>query len=226
MILGHEKTPESKSRGTLDERSESEWAPPSMTIRMRSDEARLFEADAGLGEVTEAQFGVATRADEKNNESYEPARGAGRKRDHPANPLFSPAAETGHTLREGITSMANNVDASLKALTGIAGFIGAAIVDAESGMALGTIGGNDDFDIDLAGAANTDVVSAKIRAAEALGLSDAIDDILITLSSQYHLIRPMAKNPSTFVYLAVNRSQANLAMTRRTLSEVEGNLKL
>ena len=91
-------------------------------------------------------------------------------------------------------------------------------------MALGTIGGNSRFDIDLAAAANTDVISAKLRAKEALGLDDNIDDILITLSSQYHILRPLSTRPSVFIYLALAADQANLAMARMTVKSVEKDL--
>ena len=41
----------------------------------------------------------------------------------------------------------------------------------------------------LAVASNTEVVRAKMRTLESLGLKEAIDGILITLGRQYHLIR-------------------------------------
>lgn len=122
--------------------------------------------------------------------------------------------------------MAQNIDATLKALGKINGFIAAAIVDTESGMTLGTIGGGDSFDIEVAAAANRDVVVAKLAAASALGLPDAIDDILITLTSQYHLIRPMTNQPTIFIYVALDRAQANLALARRSVVEIEKNLKV
>lgn len=122
--------------------------------------------------------------------------------------------------------MAQNIDATLKALSKINGFIAAAIVDTESGMTLGTIGGGDSFDIEVAAAANRDVVVAKLAAASALGLPDAIDDILITLTSQYHLIRPMSDQPAVFIYLALDRAQANLALARRGVVDIEKKLSV
>lgn len=122
--------------------------------------------------------------------------------------------------------MSQNIDATLKALSKIGGFIGAAIVDAESGMTLGTIGGNPNFDVEVAAAANRDVVAAKLAAAAAIGLDDAIEDILITLSTQYHLIRPMANHPSIFIYIALERASANLALARRSVMEIEKTLSL
>ena len=111
-------------------------------------------------------------------------------------------------------------------LQDITGFIGAAVVDADSGMMLASIGGGALLDMEVAGAANTEVVKAKLRAMEALGLDDGIEDILITLGKQYHLIRPLANQPTTFIYVAVDRRTANLALARAQVKAVESTLKI
>jgi hypothetical protein len=122
-----------------------------------------------------------------------------------------------------------NTEAALKdAVTSIDGSIGAALVDYTSGMALGTVGGGKDLDLTVAAAGNTDVVRAKVRTMELLGLKDEIEDILITLGSQYHLIRLLkgrGKN-GLFLYLALDKSRANLAMARHQLSKIESELEL
>lgn len=122
--------------------------------------------------------------------------------------------------------MANDLKSTLKALSQIDGFIAASLVDSESGMTLGSIGGGDDFDVEVAGATNSTVVKAKMRAVDALKLDDSIEDILITLHGQYHLIRPLADRPSIFAYLALSRQQSNLAMARLRVSDATRELKL
>jgi hypothetical protein len=67
----------------------------------------------------------------------------------------------------------------------IEGALGVALVDWESGMPLGTLGGGKYLDLDLAGAGNTEVVRAKMRTMQSLQLNDVIEDILITLGKQY-----------------------------------------
>lgn len=119
-----------------------------------------------------------------------------------------------------------DIETSLKAAMEINGAIGVALVDHTSGMALGTQGGGNGLDLDVAAAANTEVIRAKLRAMEALGLADRIEDILITLGTQYHLIRLMSSSRGTglFVYLALDKTKANLAMARRELQIIENDL--
>ena len=112
---------------------------------------------------------------------------------------------------------------NLENLNSITGFIGAALVDSDSGMALAMNGGGD-MNLELAAAGNTEVVRAKRRVAQQLGLSDNIEDILITLQSQYHLIRPLESNPLLFLYVMLDRSRANLAMARHELKSFEKTL--
>ncbi|MDV9187912.1 hypothetical protein R6L23_06745 [Streptomyces sp. SR27] len=121
-----------------------------------------------------------------------------------------------------------NTETSLKEAASIGGAIGAALVDYTSGMALGTIGGGKELDLNVAAAGNTDVVRAKVRAMELLGLNDEIEDILITLGGQYHLIR-LLKGRGTnglFLYLALSKDHANLAMARHQLKKIESELEL
>lgn len=117
--------------------------------------------------------------------------------------------------------MAANV--KLDALSEIAGFIGAALVDSDSGMALGTLGGGA-INMEVAAAGNADVVRAKRRVANSLGLTDLVEDILLTLSKQYHLIRPLDSSKDLFLYVVLDRARANLAMARHELKSFEKTL--
>ncbi|MFJ3908817.1 hypothetical protein EDE04_6331 [Streptomyces sp. 2132.2] len=122
-----------------------------------------------------------------------------------------------------------NVEVSLKeTMTSIEGTLGVALVDYGSGMALGTLGGGKDLDLGVAAAGNTDVIRAKVRTMEMLGLNDEIEDLLITLGNQYHLIRLLRGRGTSglFLYVVLNKANSNLAMARHQLKRIESELEI
>ena len=122
-----------------------------------------------------------------------------------------------------------NIEAALKEAMNIDGALGASLVDWESGMSLGAVGGGKYLDLDVAAAGNTEVIRAKMRTMESLRLDDAIEDILITLGKQYHLIRLLKSSRSDqglFLYLVLDRGKANLALARHALKRIEGDISI
>ena len=121
-----------------------------------------------------------------------------------------------------------DMDTALKECMTIEGAIGVALVDYTSGMALGTLGGGKSLDLTVAAAGNTDVVRAKMRTMEHLGLKGQIEDILITLTDQYHLIRLLSGRGGSglFLYLVLDSKRANLAMARHQLKKIEESLEV
>jgi hypothetical protein len=120
-----------------------------------------------------------------------------------------------------------NIDTALKEAMTLEGALGAALVDYESGMSLGTLGGGQGLDLELAAAGNTEVVRAKMRTLASLAMDDVIEDILITLGKQYHLIRPLTSSKGTlFLYLALDRTRSNLALARHGLKRIESGMEV
>ncbi len=127
------------------------------------------------------------------------------------------------STKDGIPSM-NNLNDSIQAAMAIDGAMAAALVDYRSGMCLAQQGTA--LNLDLAAAGNTQVVRAKLKTMESLGLRKGIEDILITLGDQYHLIRLVPNNDGLFLYLVLDKAKGNLALARYKLTDIERGLKV
>ena len=100
----------------------------------------------------------------------------------------------------------------------VSGVIASAIVDLESGMTLAAKSNRPDFDLAVAGAYNSELVKQKMKIMRALNLKSTLEDMLLTLSDQYHLIR-FLPGGNSFVYLAVERASTNLAILRNAVGK-------
>lgn len=118
-----------------------------------------------------------------------------------------------------------NILTNLERLRNVDGYIGSCLVDSDSGMMLASDGGGP-LNLEVAAACNTEVLRAKRKAVKTLNLNDDIEDILITLGKQYHLIRPLRERKHVFYYVALDRNRANLAMARIMLQDTEKALDL
>ena len=101
----------------------------------------------------------------------------------------------------------------------VPGFIAVSVAEIQSGMSYFSQSVVSDFDPELASAFNLEVVKAKMNAISALGLKNQIvSDIMITLSSQIHII-DISDNNLYMIYLAVDSTKANLGMTKSILNK-------
>jgi hypothetical protein len=120
-----------------------------------------------------------------------------------------------------------SLDTTIQQLLAIEGATGAAVIDSESGMALAQ-GGSPGFDLGIAAAGNSNVVRAKLATMTEIGLDQQIQDILITLDRQYHLINVL-DTPGTkglFIYLVLDRTRANLALARHRLTAASTSVEV
>jgi hypothetical protein len=102
----------------------------------------------------------------------------------------------------------------------IPGFIAASLVDLESGMTLGTKTIRGDFDLAAASAYNSEMVKQKQKIMRALSLKTNLEDMLITLGDQIHLIKMVS--PTSFIYLAADRANSNIAIVRVAVNKHVG----
>lgn len=98
-------------------------------------------------------------------------------------------------------------------LSSIPGSLAVSIAEIESGICLASKSKDANLEPEMAAAYNAEVVKQKIKAKTALGLgSQEIEDILITLTGQYHVLTVMPGN-IYFIYVATTR-ESNLGIIR------------
>jgi CRP-like cAMP-binding protein len=106
------------------------------------------------------------------------------------------------------------VDGIIKDLSNL---LAVAVVDINSGMSLASHSNSPAINPDTAAAYNTEVVKQKQKAMSALKLQgETIDDILVTMSNQLHLLK-LTDAGTKFIYLVVNARDTNLAIAREVL---------
>lgn len=105
----------------------------------------------------------------------------------------------------------------------VPGFIACAVIEIKSGISFFSLSVDPNFDPEIACVYNLEVAKAKIKAIKALGLDDEIQDILITLKKQIHIIDIVA-NGDYMIYIAVDSTNGNLGMTRSLLKKYKKSI--
>ncbi|UZJ32937.1 hypothetical protein [Streptomyces endophytica] len=121
------------------------------------------------------------------------------------------------------------IDQVLAQAMGIPGVLGAGLIDWTSGLTLGTAGQAPNGDHEAAAADTAEVVQAVARNAtfDTTGATaPALEDLIITAAGSYHLIRFVhtAFDSQTYLYLWLDRAQANLAVARIRLRDLAAGL--
>lgn len=208
--------------------NEEEDAKPPLLEKMLFDTLLEFETNnfsfepVSTDEVIESDI-VEQEEPETPGDSMQP--------NHSLDLSLLELAEEGKLLslevedRKEKEAMSQNINETLEKLQDLSGYVGVALVDSNSGMMLSSHGGGS-INMEIAAAANSEVVKSKRQAIKLLKLKEDIEDILITLNSQYHLIRPFKQRPSIFFYLVLDRSRSNLALARMSLGDVEEGLEI
>lgn len=118
------------------------------------------------------------------------------------------------TINQVLEELLNDVDGGLVALLG----------DSDSGMLLASAGSG--LDVEVAAAGTTEFMRAKLNTMRALRLDTELEDILVTLGTQYHIIRPLSSKPEVFIYLALDRSRSNLALARLRVKSADQEITI
>lgn len=114
-----------------------------------------------------------------------------------------------------------NITETLNEIMQIEHAIAASIVDASSGLMLGSQGRG--IDLELASANNTDLYLSQQKIMSSLGIRANVVDFLITLDTQYHILTPVHQDSEVFIYFVMGRN-GTLALARRKLTDAAEQL--
>jgi hypothetical protein len=117
-------------------------------------------------------------------------------------------------------------DAILEPVRNVQGFILACLVDATTGMILGSLQDRNDVRLPPAAAGAADIVNTLSMMTGEMAAKGDLEDVIVTLDSHYHLIRLLKRGPGRrlLLFVTIDRSQANLAMAIREIRDFSAGL--
>ena len=112
-----------------------------------------------------------------------------------------------------------DINKSLEELSMLKGTMAVSLIDWENSIILGTKT-KTDFNIERASKGNSKVIRAYMKMLSKLNISSPVDDILITLSNQIHIMHIISAYPQLCIYIALDSNKSNLALSRTKAKEV------
>ncbi|HEY0856833.1 MAG TPA: hypothetical protein VGE16_07240 [Albitalea sp.] len=114
---------------------------------------------------------------------------------------------------------------ALAEMLSIDGLLGCAVVDGTTGLVLARESREDQpADLDLSAAASAQVLRAHRLAARNMGLSEHIDEVMVSAGARQQVLRTVSRHPDLFLLALLDKHRANLALARYKLMEVEKGL--
>lgn len=114
---------------------------------------------------------------------------------------------------------------ALAEMLAVDGLLGCAVVDGTTGLVLARESRDDQpADLDLSAAASAQVLRAHRMAARDMGLSDEIDEVMVSAGLRQQVLRTVSRYPDLFLLALLDKQRANLALARYKLMDVEKGL--
>jgi hypothetical protein len=110
-------------------------------------------------------------------------------------------------------------DALLAPVTAIDGFELAGLIDASTGMVLASAQDQSGISLPAAAGGATDLTNVLALLTGELAVNDELEDVMLTFTNHFHLIRMMQPSPTQSLILLVilDRARANLALARHAI---------
>ena len=115
----------------------------------------------------------------------------------------------GETIREAL-EQGRALEGSLATL----------LVETATGSLIAAAVGAKGVDLEVAAAATAEFARQKPRVEERIGLKDAVEEILLTSTRRYYLLRPVGSG-DRFLLLVLDRARADLAAAQQGLADIE-----
>ncbi len=112
-----------------------------------------------------------------------------------------------------------NIQESLGELMDLDGALGAAVVELQSGMSLGSAGSLPNLEVEAA--ANSDIMKIQYKLLASTGVKEPVEDILISQGERYDLLHGVEGNAGLLIWLQLNRKDTNLGLTRYHIKRIE-----
>ncbi|HEX3130801.1 MAG TPA: response regulator [Thermoanaerobaculia bacterium] len=129
----------------------------------------------------------------------------------PIDPIV--AAERAETIRE-----------ALERGRGLEGSLATLLVETAGGNLVAAAIGAKGVDLEVAARATAEFARQKPRVEETIGLKDAVEEVLLTSTRRYYLLRPTGTDGRLFLLLVLDRSKANLVAAQKELAAMEREL--
>ena len=114
---------------------------------------------------------------------------------------------------------------ALTEMLAIDGMLGCALVDGMTGLVLARESCEDQpADLDLSAASSAQVLRAHRLAARNMGLSENIDEVMVSAGPRQQVLRTVSRHPDLFLLALLDTQRANLALARYKLMSVEKSL--
>lgn len=123
------------------------------------------------------------------------------------------AAERAETIRE-----------ALERGRGLEGSLATLLVETASGNLVAAAIGAKGVDLEVAARATSEFARQKPKVEETIGLKDAVEEVLLTSTRRYYLLRPVGSEDRMFLLLVLDRSKANLTAAQKELAAMEREL--
>jgi predicted regulator of Ras-like GTPase activity (Roadblock/LC7/MglB family) len=174
------------------------WEPPEAALGMSDYPIKVADLHAAVGETASGQPIITPLP-----------RALGRPVMRVSHHALDPAR-----AREALAEMLS-----------IEGLLGCAVVDGTTGLVLARESREDQpADLDLSAAASAQVLRSHRMAARSMGLTDQIDEVMVSAGPRQQVLRTVSRHPDLFLMALLDKQRANLALARYKLMEVEKSL--